>query len=122
MKHAFVKLFILPFFTLLTFPSCVVLVRERTTQIIGIACKDEDFSYMETQIMETQIFHHAKIQPSKNPPKETKILEGYQTLELISSFQHKPKHQFSKKILIKKNRPIIYYLGAYKNPLSYYTL
>jgi hypothetical protein len=23
---------------------------------------------------------------------------------------------------IKKNRPIIYYLGAYKNPLSYYTL
>jgi hypothetical protein len=58
-----------PFFTLLTFPSCVVLVRERTTQIIGIACKDEDFSYMETQIMETQIFHHAKIQPSKKSSK-----------------------------------------------------
>ncbi len=57
-KHAFVKLFflfyhkILPFFTLLTFPSCVVLVRERTTQIIGIACKDDGW----TPIVEPQLW------------------------------------------------------------------
>jgi hypothetical protein len=38
----------------------------------------------------------------KNPPKETKILEGYKILKLISSFQNKPKHQFSKNPHIKK--------------------
>jgi hypothetical protein len=69
--------------------------------------------------METQIFHHAKnLSLQKNPLKQTKILQDIITLELISSFNT------SQNIILQKysykNRPIIYYLGAYKNPLSYY--
>jgi hypothetical protein len=36
--------------------------------------------------MKTQIFHHAKTESSKNPLKETKILQDIITLKLISSF------------------------------------
>jgi hypothetical protein len=35
------------------------------------------------RIKGTQIFHHAKISSSKNPLKETKILQGIITLYLI---------------------------------------
>jgi outer membrane protein assembly factor BamA len=34
----------------------------------------------QKRIMETQIFHHAKIESSKNPLKETKILQDITTL------------------------------------------
>jgi hypothetical protein len=36
-------------------------------------------------------------------------------------FQHKPKYHLLKILILKKNRPIIYFLGD-QNPLSYYTL
>jgi hypothetical protein len=56
--------------------------------------------YLEEKrrIMETQIFHHAKIQSSENPVKETKILQ-----DIITNlkFQYKPQniifHKFSYK-------------------------
>jgi hypothetical protein len=32
------------------------------------------------RIMKTQIFHHAKIKSSKNPLKETKILQDIRTI------------------------------------------
>jgi hypothetical protein len=62
--------------------------------------------------METQIFHHAK-----NPLKETKILQDIITLELISSFQHKPKYHLSKILIL-----IIDLLARGQNHLSYHTL
>jgi hypothetical protein len=34
----------------------------------------------KSRIMETQIFHHEKIQSSKNPLKETKIIQDIRTL------------------------------------------
>jgi hypothetical protein len=48
--------------------------------------------------MKIQILHHAKIQSSKkNPLKETKNLSKYHNLlELISSFNTKPKYHLSK--------------------------
>jgi hypothetical protein len=52
--------------------------------------------------METQIFHHAKIQSSKkNPLKETKkVLQDIITLELISSFNTSLAKDHLSKILI----------------------
>ncbi len=65
-------------------------------------------------MMEIQVFHHAKIESSKNPLKETKILQDIITLKLISSFKT------SQNIILQKssykNRP------RGQNPLSYYTL
>jgi hypothetical protein len=63
--------------------------------------------------MKIQIFH-----PSKN------IIFKKFLQDIITNlkFQQKPKYHISKILHIKINRPIIYYLGAYKNPLSYYTL
>jgi hypothetical protein len=37
----------------------------------------EKVSYCKRRIMETQIFHHAKIESPINPQKETKILQDY---------------------------------------------
>jgi hypothetical protein len=54
---------------------------------------------------------------SKRKPKYFKILQFYIT---NLKFQHNPKYHVSKNPHIKINRPIIiYYLGAYENPLSY---
>ncbi len=74
--------------------------------------------------MEVEIF----ISPWKNiifikkiPLKETKILQDI-IITLINNlkFQHKPKYIIFQKSSYNKIRPINYYLGAYKNPLSYY--
>jgi hypothetical protein len=54
------------------------------------------------RIMETQIFHHAKNRIFKKSSERNQNPSRYQTLELISSFQNKPKHQFSKKSSYKK--------------------
>ncbi len=54
--------------------------------------------------MKTQIFHNARIQSSKNPLKETKILQEITTLELISSFNTSQNIIFQE--LSCKNRPI----------------
>jgi hypothetical protein len=48
------------------------------------------------RIMETQIFHHAKMQSSKNPLKQTKILQDIITLVPNLKFEHKPKYHLSK--------------------------
>ncbi len=75
--------------------------------------------------MKTQIFHHSKhIIFKKNPLKETQNPSRYYNTLIITNlkFQHKPKYIMFQKSSYK-NRPIIYYLGAYRNPLlSYYTL
>jgi hypothetical protein len=57
--------------------------------------------------METQIVHHAKKlhKSSKNPPKETEILQDSITLQLISSFNTSQNIIFQKSLY--KNRPII---------------
>jgi hypothetical protein len=49
--------------------------------------------------METQIFHHAKIQSSKKPLKETEMLRDIITLVNLK-FQHKPKYHHLSKVLI----------------------
>jgi hypothetical protein len=54
--------------------------------------------------METQIFHHAKIQSSKNPLKETKILQDIITLVPNLKFQDKLNIIFQKSSY--KIRPI----------------
>jgi len=41
----------------------------------GLAIDIEKYLKAKRRIMETQIFHHTKIQSSKNPLKETKILQ-----------------------------------------------
>jgi hypothetical protein len=56
------------------------------------------------RIMETQIFHQCKnIYSSKNPLKETQILQDIIITSIITNlkFQHKPKYHLSK-ILIQK--------------------
>jgi len=57
----------------------------------------------------------------KNPLKETQNPSKYYNSLTNLKFQHKPKYHFFKKSSYKIS-PIIYYLGAYKNALSYYTL
>ncbi len=59
--------------------------------------------------METQIFHHGKLQFLKNPLKEIKILQDIITLELISSFNISQNIIFQKSSY--KNKPF-YYLWA----------
>ncbi len=54
--------------------------------------------------METQIFYHTKIKSSKNPLKETKILQDIRILDLISSFNTSKNIIFQKSS--HKNRPI----------------
>jgi hypothetical protein len=56
-------------------------------------------------IMEMKIFYRAKIKSSKNPLKETKILQDIRTLDLISSFNTSQNIIFQKSS--HKNRPII---------------
>jgi hypothetical protein len=68
--------------------------------------------------METQIFHHAKIQSSKNPLKETKVLQDIITLQLISSFNTSQNISSFKNPDIK----IDLLLPRGQNLLSYYTL
>jgi len=50
----------------------------------------------------SNIFTMQKYNLQKNPLKETKILQDITTLELISSFQHKPKFHLSKILILKK--------------------
>jgi hypothetical protein len=54
---------------------------------------------VKRRIMETQIFHHAKIQSSKNNPlKETLNPSRYYYNSIITNlkFQHKQKYHLSK--------------------------
>jgi len=46
----------------------------------GIAIYIQKYLKGKNRIVKTQIFHHAKIESSKNPLKETKILQGIITL------------------------------------------
>jgi hypothetical protein len=72
--------------------------------------------------METQIyFTRPKYNLKKILKKETNFFQDIIiSLQLISSFNTSQNIMFQKSSY--KNRPIIYYyyLGAYKNPLSYY--
>jgi hypothetical protein len=66
-------------------------------------------------MIETQIFHHAKIQSSKNSVQEAKILQDIITLELI------PQVSTQAKISSFKNPHIkIDLLLRGQNPLHYY--
>jgi len=53
---------------------------------LAIYIKKKYIKEKKRKIMETQIFHHAKIESSKNPLKETKILHDIIITLLISSF------------------------------------
>jgi hypothetical protein len=68
--------------------------------------------------METQIFHHAKIQFSKNPLKRNQNPPRYYNSITNLKFQHKPKIPSFKNPHIK----IDLLLPRGTNPLSYYTL
>jgi hypothetical protein len=60
--------------------------------------------------------------PQKNHLKENKNLSKYHNSVTNLKFQHKPTISSFENPHIKNRPIIIYYLGAYKNPLSYYTL
>ncbi len=70
------------------------------------------------RIMETQIFHHAKIQSSKKSSKRNQNLSSCYNLITNLKFQHKPKYHLSKNAHIK----IDLLLPRGHNPLSYYIL
>jgi hypothetical protein len=63
--------------------------------------------------MKTQIFHHAKVIVFEKSSKRNQYPSSsyYNSIITNLKFQHKPKYDLSK-ILILKNRPIIYYLGG----------
>jgi hypothetical protein len=69
----------------------------------------------------SNIFHHAKIyQSSKKSSKRNQNPSRYYNSIITNlKFQYKPNYHLSKNPHIKIYRPIIYDLGAYKNPLSY---
>jgi hypothetical protein len=73
----------------------------------GLAIYIKKYLKPKEELWKTQTFHHAKIyQSSKNPLKETKILQGIRTLlELISRFNTSQNIIFQKSSY--KNRPII---------------
>jgi len=52
----------------------------------GLAIYIKMYLQAKRTIMEMRIFYHGKIKFSKNPLKETKILQDIRTLYLISSF------------------------------------
>jgi hypothetical protein len=63
----------------------------------GLAIYIKKYLKTKEELWKTQMFHHAKIyQSSKNPLKETKILQGIITLITNLKFQHKPKYHLSK--------------------------
>jgi hypothetical protein len=51
--------------------------------------------------MKTQIFHHAKIQSSKNPLKQNQNPSRYYNSITNLKFQHKPKYIIFQNPLIK---------------------
>jgi hypothetical protein len=67
--------------------------------------------------MEIQIFHHIKIQSSKNHVKETKILQDIITLLLIQVSTQAKISSFK-----NPHIKIDLLLPRGQNPLSYYTL
>jgi len=74
--------------------------------------------------METQIFHQRKHILFKKSSKRNQNPSRYYYNSIITNLkvQHKPKYIIFQKSSYKNRPIIIYYLGAYKNPLSYYTL
>jgi hypothetical protein len=71
--------------------------------------------------MKTQIFHMQNIPIFKKSSKRNQNPSKYSKLSITNlNIQHKPKYHLSNSSY--KNRPIIYYLRAYKNPISYYIL
>jgi len=56
------------------------LLYSRDVSHYDLAIYIEKYCKGKERIMETQIFHHAKILSSKNPLKETKILQDIITL------------------------------------------
>jgi hypothetical protein len=62
----------------------------------GLAIYIKKYLKEKEELWNTQMFHHAKIQSSKNPLKETKILQDIITLYLISSFNTSQKYHLSK--------------------------
>jgi hypothetical protein len=61
------------------------------------------------ELWKTQIFHHAKIQPSKKSSARNQNPSRYYYNSIIINlkFQHKPKISCFKNPHIKKKRPII---------------
>jgi hypothetical protein len=84
----------------------------------GLAIYIKKYLKEKEELWKTQIFHHAKIQSSKNPLKETKIIRDIITLYLISSFNTSQNIIFQKSSYRKRPG----YLPRGQNPLSYYTL
>jgi hypothetical protein len=71
----------------------------------------------ERRIMETQIFHHAKIVYKKSSKRNQNPSRYYNSRTNLK-FQHKPKYHLSNNPHIK----IDLLLPRGQNPLSYYTL
>ncbi len=84
---------------------------------------------LESILRQKKNYKNSNISPCKNmifKKKSSKRNQNpsryYNSIITNLKFQHKPKYIIFQKSLYK-NRPIIIYLvGAYKNPLSYYTL
>jgi hypothetical protein len=55
-------------------------IEQRGVSRCGLAIHIKMYLQAKRTIMETQIFYHAKIKSSKNPLKETKILQDIITL------------------------------------------
>jgi hypothetical protein len=59
----------------------------------GLAIQIKKYLKSKRRIMETQMFHHAKIyQSSKNTLKETKNPSTYYNSITYPKFEHKPKY------------------------------
>jgi hypothetical protein len=68
----------------------------------GLAIYIKKYLKGKRRIMETQIFHHAKLsQSSKNALKETKSLQDIINSITNLKFQHKPKYHLSKILMWK---------------------
>jgi hypothetical protein len=69
------------------------------------------------ELWKLKYFTMQKDNLSKNPPKETKILQKYYNSIINLKFQHKPKYHLSKILIL-----IIDLVPRGRYPLSYYTL
>jgi hypothetical protein len=78
-------------------------IETRGVSNCGLAIYIKKYLKEKRRIMETQIFHHAKLyQSSKNPLKETKSLQDIINSTTNLKLQHKPKYHLSPKILMWK--------------------
>ncbi len=86
----------------------------------GLAIYIKRVSKGKRRVRKTQIFHHAKMQSSKNPQKRNQNHSRYYNFITNLKFQHRPKYHLSKTLIIKID---LLLLPRGQNPLScYYTL